>query len=449
MSKSSDFLLSSKKAQKLYDSYAKNLKIVDSCSSFSSREICENLNFENITKLWISNGVSGDNHKLDLMRKAGIQERQINGDASDWEKFNAFVKTLELSYANPVYERSLLELQKYFGLETTLDSKNAENIWNTLNAKLATDEYKPRSIIAKSNVDIIITEDDLTDSLEYHRLLSIEEKRFRVLPGWSPRRVLNISSKNFTSFILELSISTDVEIEDLESLETAIRIRMNYFSENGCSIAIHDLENFCFEPSTSHDANCILEKVLAHKELSTSEIAKYYAYIQKFLLKEYARRDWTLQMYGGSSKSDKGISSSICNFFKDLQKQNLNANCNQIFQPRVILYSSDIDNYYQLIALNYNQKFRFGGELCENSKGVDIFKQLEVYANVDLLGNFIQAHVNAQSFIGLAQHDYFRRAFCNFLADLMSSGRIRKNSNSIRQLVENVCYMNAKRQLGL
>ena len=47
------FLLENKTAAELYDSYAKDLPIVDYHCHIESKEIAEDKHFENLTELWL------------------------------------------------------------------------------------------------------------------------------------------------------------------------------------------------------------------------------------------------------------------------------------------------------------------------------------------------------------------------------------------------------------
>ena len=84
-----DFLLTTETAQKLYHDYAEKTPILDYHCHVNPKEIAEDVQFENITRLWIVNGTAGDHYKWRLMRANGVSERYITGDASDKEKFFA------------------------------------------------------------------------------------------------------------------------------------------------------------------------------------------------------------------------------------------------------------------------------------------------------------------------------------------------------------------------
>ena len=85
-----DFLLHSETARRLYHDYAKVMPIIDYHNHLPPNEIVGEKQFENITQAWLY----GDHYKWRAMRTHGINERFITGDATDYEKFEAWAKTV-------------------------------------------------------------------------------------------------------------------------------------------------------------------------------------------------------------------------------------------------------------------------------------------------------------------------------------------------------------------
>ena len=131
-----DFLLKNEVSKKLYHEYAKDMPIFDYHCHLNPKEIAENKGYDNLTQIWLY----GDHYKWRAMRSNGIDEKYITGDASDYEKFLAFVETIEYCFGNPLYHWSHLELKRFFGIDEVINRKNAEVIWNKANELLRTPE---------------------------------------------------------------------------------------------------------------------------------------------------------------------------------------------------------------------------------------------------------------------------------------------------------------------
>ena len=130
-----DFLLTTDWAKKLYHDHAEHMPIIDYHCHLSPKEIWENESFGNLAEIWICKDGAGDHYKWRLMRAAGVPEELISGDGDDYEKFLAFVKTVEQAPGNPIFEWSHLELRRYFGIEDVICAKNAQSIWERANER--------------------------------------------------------------------------------------------------------------------------------------------------------------------------------------------------------------------------------------------------------------------------------------------------------------------------
>src|SRR5690554_7105818 len=94
-----DFLLQNKTSKKLYHNFAKEQPIIDYHCHLSPQEIADDINFRNITHIWLD----GDHYKWRAMRTCGVDEKYITGTASDKEKFLAWAQTVPKTLKNPLY----------------------------------------------------------------------------------------------------------------------------------------------------------------------------------------------------------------------------------------------------------------------------------------------------------------------------------------------------------
>ena len=197
-----DFMLQTETAKKLYHEYAEGLPIIDYHCHLSPKEICENKKFSSITEIMLG----GDHYKWRAMRSNGIPEDYMTGDKSDFEKFEAFAKTLKYAIGNPLYHWTHLELRRFFGIYDILNEKNARSIFDKANKMLEGDDFSAQSLINRSNVAVICTTDDPADSLEYHKRIKEEGKlSAKVLPTFRPDKATEIAKETFIPYIKLLS----------------------------------------------------------------------------------------------------------------------------------------------------------------------------------------------------------------------------------------------------
>ena len=93
-----DFLLHSDVARELYHDYAKDEPIFDYHCHLPPDQIASNKTFRNLYEVWLA----GDHYKWRAMRSNGVAEKYCTGDASDWEKFLAFARTVPYTLRNPL-----------------------------------------------------------------------------------------------------------------------------------------------------------------------------------------------------------------------------------------------------------------------------------------------------------------------------------------------------------
>ena len=102
-----DFLLETEAARELYHGTAKDLPIIDYHCHLSPEQMAEDHRFRSITEIWLE----GDHYKWRAMRANGVPERYCSGDASDFEKFEAWARTVPETLRNPLYHWTQMELQ--------------------------------------------------------------------------------------------------------------------------------------------------------------------------------------------------------------------------------------------------------------------------------------------------------------------------------------------------
>ncbi len=189
-----NFLLKNETAVDLYHNFSKEMPIIDYHCHLNPKEIYENKKFKNITEVWLY----GDHYKWRAMRANGISEEYITGNASDYDKFMAWAKTVPMTIGNPLYHWVHLELQRFFDIYEPFNEQTAPAVWEKANALLQGEGFGARDLIKKSNVKVVCTTDDPVDNLEYHKLLK-EEGNFNVTvaPGFRPDKGLYINREDF------------------------------------------------------------------------------------------------------------------------------------------------------------------------------------------------------------------------------------------------------------
>src|SRR6202158_3708401 len=150
-----DFLLSNDTARRLYHQFAAPQPILDYHCHLSPQDISENRRFANLFEIWLG----GDHYKWRAMRANGVAEKYITGNATPYEKFLAWARTVPYTLRNPLYHWTHLELQRYFGIQELLDERTAPAIWARANEMLADPGLSARGILERFRVTALCTTD--------------------------------------------------------------------------------------------------------------------------------------------------------------------------------------------------------------------------------------------------------------------------------------------------
>jgi glucuronate isomerase len=186
---SEDFLLESPVAADLYHRYADGLPIIDYHCHLSPEQMAGDHRFASITEIWLD----GDHYKWRAMRANGVAEWYCTGDASPWEKFEAWARTVPDTLRSPLYHWTHMELRRPFGVDELLSPATARRIFDRCNERLREDGFTTLGLLRGFRVAVVCTTDDPVDDLQHHaRLAERHEPDTRVYPTWRPDRIFAV-----------------------------------------------------------------------------------------------------------------------------------------------------------------------------------------------------------------------------------------------------------------
>jgi glucuronate isomerase len=460
-----DFLLSNRTAIRLYREYAENQPILDYHCHLPVREIAENRKFENLTQIWLS----GDHYKWRAMRANGVDERYVTGDASDWEKFQAWAETVPGTLGNPLYHWTHLELKRPLGITGLLLSRRtARKVWDACNAKLKADRFSTRGILKQMNVRCVCTTDDPVDTLEFHRAIA-SDRSFKsvVLPAFRPDRGMAVESPaSFREWVGKLEAAANMDIGTYPQFLAALRRRHDFFHDNGCRLSDHGIETAYAEDYTEAEMVSAFSRARAGKDLTTGEILKFKsAMLYEFGLMDH-EKGWTQQYHLGALRNvnprmfrvlgpDTGYD-AIGDFeiARPLAKM-LGRLDDQGRLAKTIIYNLNPRDNALIAALigcfqdgTVPGKIQYGSAWWFLDQKSGIEAQLDALSQMGLLSRFVGMLTDSRSFLSYPRHEYFRRILCTKLGDQMEKGLLPRDFRMVGNMVSDICYRNARGYFG-
>lgn len=453
------FLLKSNSAVKLYLDYAAKMPILDFHCHLSSKDIAEDRKFNSITEAWLE----GDHYKWRAMRTNGISEDYVTGGKDDYQKFEKWAETVPYTLRNPLYHWTHLELKRYFGIDTILDSQSAKKIYNETSEKLRSNEYSVRNLLTKMNITTICTTDDPIDTLQYHQKIKADKFSIDVLPAWRPDKAMAVENAvTFNEYIDKLGASANISIDSFNHLLDALKNRHDYFHANGSRVSDHGLDTFYAEDYTDAEIATIFNKIRGGKQLDAVEILKFKsAMLYQFALLDH-EKDWVQQFHVGAlrnnssrmmkqigadtgfdSISDVPVAQSMSKFLDKLDKENrlaktmlynLNPADNEVFATMTGNFQDG----------TYPGKIQWGAGWWFLDQKFGMEKHLDALSSLGLLSRFVGMLTDSRSFLSYPRHEYFRRILCNCLGTDIENGEMPADFDLVGKMVQDISYNNAK-----
>lgn len=453
-----DFLLDSDSAKKLFHDFAENMPICDYHCHLSPKEIYENKQPENISQLWLS----GDHYKWRAMRSCGIDEKYCTGDATPEEKFLKFAQALQYCIGNPLYHWAHIELQRYFNIDTPLNAKTAKDIYEKANQAIASGDFRPQTLITKSNVKIVCTTDDPIDNLEYHKLLkTVDNFDCKVLPSFRPDKALNIHLNGFSEYIKDLGKSANIEIKSYKDVIKALLSRVDYFNEIGCKVSDQAFDYVPYKIQDDEEIENIFQKAMNGESITQSQGDGYRTAVLLALGEKYHQLDWAMEVHIGAMRNnstrlfnklgaDVGFDSvGDCEIAVGLSRF-MDALDVKGVLPKTILFNlNDKDNTVLATMLGNFQgteadsKIQFGPAWWFLDTMDGMTNQMKSLGNLGVLGKFVGMETDSRSFTSYGRHEYFRRIMCRLLGQWIEDGWYAYDEEIVKEIVQGICYNNA------
>ena len=460
-----DFLLESETARELYHGTAKDLPIIDYHCHLSPELMASDHRFRSITEIWLE----GDHYKWRAMRANGIPESFCSGDASDFDKFEAWARTVPETLGNPLYHWTAMELRRPFGIEDTLGPTTARDVFGRANEKLQQDGFTTMGLLAQFRVAVVCSTDDPIDSLEPHaRLAARAEKKTQVYPTWRPDKAVMVEDvAAWTTWLEKLEAAASVSISTWETLLQALEKRHAFFHERGCRASDHGLERMEAEPGTDAEAAEMFGRLRKGRALQATEVGVFRAtLLHRLAILDHAR-GWVQQFHFGAMRNnnarmrrligpDTGFDSvgdfpqgRLLSRFLDRLDEN-----DQL--AKTILYNLNPNDNELLATMAGNfqdgrtpGKMQFGSAwwFLDQREGMEA--QMRALSNMGLFARFIGMVTDSRSFLSYSRHEYFRRLVCNLLANDVRVGLLPDDRALLAKVARDIAFFNAKGYLGL
>jgi glucuronate isomerase len=164
----------------------------------------------------------------------GIPRRDGGATESDPRKiWQSFAENFHLFRGTPTGVWLTDEFANVFGITEKLTEDNAQEIYDHIERKLKSPEFKPRKLYEQFNIEVLCTTDAASNILEHHQKIRDSGWNGCILPTFRPDAVVNIDTPGWRENIHTLEEVTQVSISNFPSFIAVLESRRDYFKSLG------------------------------------------------------------------------------------------------------------------------------------------------------------------------------------------------------------------------
>ena len=194
-------------------------------------------------------------------------------DASPWEKFHAYAKTVPYTLRNPLFHWTHLELKRFFGISKILNGDTAREIWDAANGQLATPEFGVQALLQEPARGRALHHGLPHGPADAPPGDRQGEGAAAGLPDIPARQGAggHHDATAFKKWVAALAATSGVDCANFAGFIAALTQRHDFFHEMGGRLSDHGLQYCPVEECSETDAAAIYAAALSGKTVSPEE----------------------------------------------------------------------------------------------------------------------------------------------------------------------------------
>lgn len=291
-------------ARELYGHVA-NLPLVCPHGHCEAGWFASNEPFPNATELL----VTPDHYVLRMLASQGVSYDDLGLPRTDGSKsqtdprdvWRLFAQNYHLYRGTP--SRIWLDhaLHEVLGVEIPLSGSTADQVYDHINAQLASPAFAPRALLERFNIEVLATTDGATDSLADHQALK-KEGYASIIPTFRPDAVTNPSHDDFAASMQKMAGQTGQDVASWPGYLAALQARRAFFRSLGATATDHGMLTPLTLDLPAHECQALLDQALAGT-LSGEGAARFEAVMLFQMARMSADDGMVMQIHAGSRRN--------------------------------------------------------------------------------------------------------------------------------------------------
>jgi len=390
------------------------------------------------------------------LESLGIPRRDggpVEGDhCKIWQ---IFAENFYLFRGTPTGAWLAQELHDVFGIEEKLTGATAQAIYDQIEARLATPEFRPRALFERFNIEVLCTTDAATDPLRHHQAIRDSGWGGDVRPTFRPDAVVNLLTPGWRENIEALSQVSGTDVHSYATYIQALEQRRAFFKSMGAQATDHAAVSAYTTELSPTEADTIFQRAL-HGQATPDDAHTFTAHMIMENARMSVEDGLVMQLHVGSIRNhnqivyerfgpDMGADIPERSEFTHNLRPLLNRYGNDP-RFRLILFNLDETTYSRELAplAGHYPAVRLGPPwwFFDSINGITrFFEQVMETAG---LHNTVGFNDDTRAFPSIpARHDLWRRVASNWIAGLVVRHIV--DLDDAREMILDMAYRLARR----
>ena len=323
-----------------------------------------------------------------------------------------------------------------FGFENRLTADTADDYYDSISAALQSEQFRPRALFERLNIELLATTESPLDTLEHHRAIQASDWQGRVVTAYRPDPVVDPEYQGFADNVAELGVLSGEDTSSWAGYLNAHRQRREFFKSMGATSTDHGHPTACTADLDSGECAALFAKAIAGS-CSAAEAELFRAQMLTEMAAMSCDDGMVMQIHPGSFRNhnsrlfkqygrDLGADIPTATEYVKALRPLLNRFGNEA-QFSLIVFTLDETSYSRELAplAGHYPALKLGPAwwFHDSPEGMRRFRQ----QTTETAGyyNTVGFNDDTRAFLSIpARHDVARRIDCNFLAELVADHRL-------------------------
>ena len=403
-----------------------------------------------------------DHYVFRMLASQGILLDELGVDTLDntpfqknpqkiWKKFS---ENYYLFRGTPTSMWLDYSFEKVFGITEPLTSENGDFYFNHIEEKLSQPEFLPQALFERFNIEVLATTDPAVSELKDHNSIKNSDWSGRIIPTYRPDAVIDPENRKFKRSLLKMGELTGEDVNSWFGYLKAHKSRRLFFKKLGATATDHGHPSARTENLSQNEAEKLFKLILTGN-FTRDDADQFRGQMLTEMAKMSCEDGLVMQIHPGSIRnhSDKIFSQFGLDKGFDIPGP---TNYVSALKPlldevglrtdlSIVLFTLDETSYSRELApmAGVYPALKLGPPwwFFDSYEGMKRFRE----TTTETCGfyNTVGFNDDTRAFCSIpARHDVARRVDCAYLAELVSSGRLRENE--AYELAHDLAYGLAK-----